>query len=128
MLESWVLRLLRAYPGHDCSIVDPMRVLFVVGYNAWIVIAPNVQNCTFAMQYCISDMQCCFFLFLPLSFGLGSYVDTIDGSANHLLRISTRMENSADSGGHNTGFRCARTIRKSKSKKQKKQKQRRTDL
>eukprot|EP00037_Helgoeca_nana_P002858 m.36660 g.36660 ORF g.36660 m.36660 type:complete len:376 (-) comp12879_c0_seq1:251-1378(-) len=59
----------------------------------------------------------------------GSYVDTIDGSANHLLRVSTRMENSADSGGHNTGFRCARTIRK-KTKKNKKQKktQRRSDL
>eukprot|EP00035_Acanthoeca_spectabilis_P007590 m.138699 g.138699 ORF g.138699 m.138699 type:complete len:377 (+) comp14005_c0_seq1:3220-4350(+) len=60
----------------------------------------------------------------------GSYVDTIDGSANHLLRVSTRMENSADSGGHNTGFRCARTIQKTKKKKQKKHKtqRRRTDL
>eukprot|EP00040_Diaphanoeca_grandis_P005579 m.33522 g.33522 ORF g.33522 m.33522 type:complete len:381 (+) comp16832_c0_seq1:87-1229(+) len=54
----------------------------------------------------------------------GSYVDTIDGSANHLLRVSTRMENSADSGSHNTGFRCARTIKSSKKKKQ----NRRTDL
>ena len=38
----------------------------------------------------------------------GSFVDTLDGSANHLLRVSTRMENSADSGSHNTGFRCVR--------------------
>lgn len=66
----------------------------------------------------------------PKLFGTGSYVDTIDGSANHLLRVSTRMENSADSGGHNTGFRCARTIQKTKKKKQKKHKtqRRRTDL
>jgi len=37
----------------------------------------------------------------------GSYVDTVDGSANHALRVWTRMENSPDSGSHNTGFRCA---------------------
>ena len=64
----------------------------------------------------------------------GSFVDTIDGSANHALRVSTRMENSADSGSHNTGFRCARTIEKPKKRKQKqkkgnrKAKSRRTDL
>jgi len=37
----------------------------------------------------------------------GSYVDTLDGSHNHPLRVWTRMENSPDSGSHNTGFRCA---------------------
>lgn len=47
----------------------------------------------------------------------GSFVDTIDGSANHLLRVSTRMENSADSGSHNTGFRCARDMDTKKKKK-----------
>jgi formylglycine-generating enzyme required for sulfatase activity len=50
----------------------------------------------------------------------GSYVDTLDGSANHLLRVSTRMVNSPDSGGANTGFRCARTLEK-KARIQKKQ-------
>jgi len=47
----------------------------------------------------------------------GSFVDTLDGSANHLLRVSTRMENSADSGSHNTGFRCARDLKQKKKKK-----------
>merc|ERR1719330_263473 len=37
----------------------------------------------------------------------GSYVDTLDGSANHALRVSTRMDNSADAGSSNIGFRCA---------------------
>jgi len=44
----------------------------------------------------------------------GSYVDTVSGEYNHLLRVSTRMENSADSGGHNTGFRCAASKPKKK--------------
>ena len=38
----------------------------------------------------------------------GSYVDSIDGSWNHRARASTRMGNTADSGSHNSGFRCAR--------------------
>merc|ERR1712232_744871 len=37
----------------------------------------------------------------------GSYVDTLDGKYNHALRVWTRMDNSPDSGSHNTGFRCA---------------------
>ena len=37
----------------------------------------------------------------------GSFVDTVDGAYNHALRCSTRMDQSADSGSHNTGFRCA---------------------
>jgi len=37
----------------------------------------------------------------------GSYVDTLDGKYNHALRVWSRMDNSPDSGSHNTGFRCA---------------------
>eukprot|EP00299_Pterocystis_sp_00344_P020317 c9967_g2_i1.p1 GENE.c9967_g2_i1~~c9967_g2_i1.p1 ORF type:complete len:374 (+),score=85.64 c9967_g2_i1:39-1160(+) len=37
----------------------------------------------------------------------GSYLDSIDGSFNHILKVSTRMENSADSTSGNMGFRCA---------------------
>jgi len=37
----------------------------------------------------------------------GSYVDTVDGSYNHALRVSTRMDQTPDSGSANTGFRCA---------------------
>lgn len=36
----------------------------------------------------------------------GSFVDSIDGRFNHALRVWTRMENTADSGSVNTGFRC----------------------
>ena len=35
----------------------------------------------------------------------GSYVDTLEGEYNHAIKVSTRMENTADSGGANTGFR-----------------------
>jgi len=38
----------------------------------------------------------------------GSYVDSVDGAWNHRARASTRMGNTADSGSHNSGFRCAR--------------------
>ena len=37
----------------------------------------------------------------------GSYIDTIDASANHKTTVITRMGNTKDSGGSNTGFRCA---------------------
>jgi len=37
----------------------------------------------------------------------GSYVDSVDGSFNHKATVVTRMGNTADSGSHNTGFRCA---------------------
>ena len=40
----------------------------------------------------------------------GSFVDTVDGTHNHALRCATRMDQTADSGGHNTGFRCARDV------------------
>ena len=35
----------------------------------------------------------------------GSYVDSLEGTFNHAIKVSTRMENTADSGGANTGFR-----------------------
>lgn len=38
----------------------------------------------------------------------GSFVDSVDGSFNHKATIQTRMGNTADSGGINTGFRCVR--------------------
>jgi len=47
----------------------------------------------------------------------GSFVDSISGRYNHLLRSSTRMENSGDSAGSNTGFRCASNVHKSRRKK-----------
>ena len=39
----------------------------------------------------------------------GSFVDSLDGHANHMLRVSTRMVNSADSGSHNARGRTQRT-------------------
>ena len=36
----------------------------------------------------------------------GSFVDSLDGHANHMLRVSTRMVNSADSGSHNVRCFC----------------------
>ena len=38
----------------------------------------------------------------------GSFVDTADGSFNHKITAATRMGNTPDSGGCNTGFRCAK--------------------
>jgi len=37
----------------------------------------------------------------------GSFVDTHDGNFNHIISVSTRQENSVDSGANNVGFRCA---------------------
>ena len=37
----------------------------------------------------------------------GSYMDSIDGSFNHPVMVSTRQENSGDSAASNSGFRCA---------------------
>ncbi|KAJ1630268.1 C-type lectin protein [Pavlovales sp. CCMP2436] len=37
----------------------------------------------------------------------GSFIDSVDGRTNHPLRVSTRMDNSADAGSFNIGFRCA---------------------
>ena len=38
----------------------------------------------------------------------GSFVDSLDGTFNHRASIYTRMGNTPDSGGINTGFRCAK--------------------
>jgi hypothetical protein len=35
------------------------------------------------------------------------FVDSIDGSFNHAIRVTTRMEIAPDSTSSNTGFRCA---------------------
>ncbi|XP_033096345.1 inactive C-alpha-formylglycine-generating enzyme 2-like, partial [Anneissia japonica] len=40
----------------------------------------------------------------------GSYLDTKDGSSNHLVRVTTRMGNTADSGSDNLSFRCAQSV------------------
>jgi formylglycine-generating enzyme required for sulfatase activity len=37
----------------------------------------------------------------------GSFVDSADGKFNHIVRVSTRQENSGDSAASNVGFRCA---------------------
>lgn len=39
-----------------------------------------------------------------------SWIDTADGSANHLARVTTRMGNTPDSASDNLGFRCASSI------------------
>uniref|UniRef100_A0A3P8WW42 Sulfatase modifying factor 2 n=1 Tax=Cynoglossus semilaevis TaxID=244447 RepID=A0A3P8WW42_CYNSE len=47
-----------------------------------------------------------------------SWIDTVDGSANHKARVTTRMGNTPDSASDNLGFRCA----VSKGQKQEKKK------
>lgn len=37
----------------------------------------------------------------------GSFIDSADGRFNHIVRVSTRQENSGDSAASNIGFRCA---------------------
>lgn len=41
----------------------------------------------------------------------GSFVDTSDGSFNHIISVSTRQENSMDSAANNVGFRCALSLK-----------------
>ena len=36
----------------------------------------------------------------------GSFIDSLDGSFNHAVMVSTRQTNSGDSGAMNLGFRC----------------------
>lgn len=49
-----------------------------------------------------------------------SFIDTVDGSANHKARISTRMGNTPDSASDNLSFRCAAsTSYKQQSKRHK---------
>ncbi|XP_070560402.1 inactive C-alpha-formylglycine-generating enzyme 2-like [Ptychodera flava] len=50
----------------------------------------------------------------------GSYIDTQDGSSNHVARVTTRMGNTADAGSDNLGFRCASNADNTQSKKDKK--------
>ena len=52
----------------------------------------------------------------------GSYLDTLDGSHNHKATVATRMGNTPDSGGGNTGFRCAKTGNKGGKRETKKRK------
>lgn len=40
----------------------------------------------------------------------GSFTDSADGRFNHIVLVSTRQENSADSTASNVGFRCARSV------------------
>uniref|UniRef100_A0A3Q4G8P4 Sulfatase modifying factor 2 n=1 Tax=Neolamprologus brichardi TaxID=32507 RepID=A0A3Q4G8P4_NEOBR len=49
-----------------------------------------------------------------------SWIDTVDGSANHKARITTRMGNTPDSASDNLGFRCAASDgQKGRKKKEK---------
>ncbi|XP_074528591.1 inactive C-alpha-formylglycine-generating enzyme 2 isoform X2 [Halichoeres trimaculatus] len=54
-----------------------------------------------------------------------SWIDTVDGSANHKARVTTRMGNTPDSASDNLGFRCANSVGQKQEKKKKKDK---TDL
>lgn len=40
----------------------------------------------------------------------GSFVDSKDGSFNHIVIVSTRQTNAGDSGASNIGFRCASSV------------------
>lgn len=46
-----------------------------------------------------------------------SWIDTVDGSANHKARITTRMGNTPDSASDNLGFRCAASDEQKQGKK-----------
>lgn len=46
-----------------------------------------------------------------------SWIDTVDGSANHKARITTRMGNTPDSASDNLGFRCAASDGRKQGKK-----------
>lgn len=46
-----------------------------------------------------------------------SWIDTVDGSANHKARVTTRMGNTPDSASDNLGFRCAASVRQKQKKK-----------
>lgn len=43
----------------------------------------------------------------------GSFIDSLDGSFNHAVRVSTKQVNSGDSSASNVGFRCAATVSES---------------
>lgn len=46
----------------------------------------------------------------------GSFVDSAKGDFNHIVLVSTRQTNGADSGANNIGFRCAKSESKKKSR------------
>ncbi|XP_028322531.1 inactive C-alpha-formylglycine-generating enzyme 2 isoform X2 [Gouania willdenowi] len=46
-----------------------------------------------------------------------SWIDTVDGSANHKAQITTRMGNTPDSASDNLGFRCASSHEQKEAKK-----------
>ncbi|KAF7206398.1 inactive C-alpha-formylglycine-generating enzyme 2 [Nothobranchius furzeri] len=46
----------------------------------------------------------------------GSWIDTVDGSANHKARVTTRMGNTPDSASDNLGFRCAASREQTRDK------------
>jgi formylglycine-generating enzyme len=56
----------------------------------------------------------------------GSFIDSWDGSFNHIAMVSTRQENSGDSTSSNTGFRCAGNALKKDKNKAKVSKKRKT--
>ncbi|XP_075446038.1 inactive C-alpha-formylglycine-generating enzyme 2 isoform X2 [Ascaphus truei] len=47
----------------------------------------------------------------------GSWIDTVDGSANHKARVTTRMGNTPDSASDNLSFRCARNTSPTKAQR-----------
>lgn len=47
-----------------------------------------------------------------------SWIDSVDGSANHKARITTRMGNTPDSASDNLGFRCAASMEPKQTKKE----------
>ncbi|XP_033764303.1 inactive C-alpha-formylglycine-generating enzyme 2-like [Pecten maximus] len=57
----------------------------------------------------------------------GSYIDTVDGKANHIIRTAQRMGLSPDYTAHNVGFRCVLPIPHEKFNKQSSRKRRRRD-
>ncbi|XP_023685037.1 inactive C-alpha-formylglycine-generating enzyme 2 isoform X2 [Paramormyrops kingsleyae] len=45
-----------------------------------------------------------------------SWIDTVDGSANHRARVTTRMGNTPDSASDNLGFRCVASVQPRKQR------------
>ncbi|XP_061460574.1 inactive C-alpha-formylglycine-generating enzyme 2 [Rhineura floridana] len=45
-----------------------------------------------------------------------SWIDTVDGSANHKAQVTTRMGNTPDSASDNLSFRCAASLTKQRAK------------
>ncbi|MGH0180501.1 UNVERIFIED_CONTAM: hypothetical protein FKN15_004413 [Acipenser sinensis] len=49
-----------------------------------------------------------------------SWIDSVDGSANHRARVTTRMGNTPDSASDNLGFRCVASVEPKDQKTQRK--------